>query len=259
MARSLSTTNRISQIPNEVLAIILTNMPDLVTLNSFIAAYPSSEDLYRATYKKVLAGTLRQSESLQIQKLVCTIISIRNCPDITRIQDWASYLDLQDESTSLLIEDIPDPASALQDIVLVTQDIQYFANSFLSPRLRELYALLHPAFRRTPAPRDYNQVRHRFWQLQLLSELFGFRMTDTTSAAHKDSSSNAFRQYPFGCELRKLDRTYDHLHARYDIVKLMNPDAPVEAQLPIIQRLLINMGYGRANISPVVLDQSYYV
>ncbi|KAL2036839.1 hypothetical protein N7G274_010382 [Stereocaulon virgatum] len=213
MAQSLSTTDRFSQIPNEVLAIVLTNMPDLVTLNILITAYPSSEDLYQATDTKVLAGTLRQSESLHIQQL-----------------DSASYLDLQDISASLLIENIPDPTTALQDIALVTQDIECFTTSFLTPRLRELCAPLHPAFRRAPpSPTDYHQDRHRFWRLQLLSELFESRMADSKYAAHKDSSRNAFLECLCDWELRKLDRTYDYLRERYDVLKLMSPNAPVEA------------------------------
>ena len=137
MPQPISTADRLSQVRNEILIIILTNMPDLVTLHNFITAHSSSKDLYRATYKEVLAGSIRQCGSLQIQKLACTVISIRNRPGLTGIEDFNQYLDmyLEDEDTPLLIDDLPDPLSALQDIALVTQDIEYFENAFITSRL----------------------------------------------------------------------------------------------------------------------------
>ena len=104
-----------------------------------MTAYPSSKDLYWTTYKEVLTGTIRQCGSLQIQKLVCIVISIRNRPGRSGIEGVDDYLDLhlEDEDTSLLVGDLPDPMSALQDIALVIQDIEYFENAFITSRLRE--------------------------------------------------------------------------------------------------------------------------
>ena len=44
---------------------------------------------------------------------------------------------LEDEDTPLLIDDLPDPLSALQDVALVTRDIEYFENAFITSQLRE--------------------------------------------------------------------------------------------------------------------------
>lgn len=185
----ISTADCLSQVPNEVLIIILTNMPDLVTLHSFITAYPSSKDLYRATYKEILTGTIRQCGSLQIQKLVCIFISIRNRPGRAGIEDVDDYLDLhlEDEDTPLVVGHLPDPMSALQDIALVIQDIEYFENSFITSRLRELGT--HSCSIHIEDPSTWTErqrIRRGFWRLQVLCEFFKLRVAGAIAASYED-------------------------------------------------------------------------
>ena len=154
-------------------------MPDLVTLHNFVTAYPQSQDLYQHCYKKILKTVIHRLKSLQIQKLVCAVINIRNLPDLSDIEDPKRYFDshLQYKDSSLVIDDITDSLLALKDIALITQDIEYFQKS---STYRQPYNSLSLSNEET-------HVSHALWRLQLVCEIFRAQSrSDSHSTSRND-------------------------------------------------------------------------
>ena len=54
-----------------------------------------------------------------------------------------------------------------------------------------------------------------------------------------------------------MECTYYHLREQYGILRLKCQNAPLLSQPPIVQRLLINLGYRNGNLSPGNLDPAY--
>ena len=245
--------SRLAGIPNEILLNVMTCMPDLTTLHNFVAAYPPSADLYRALYKRVLAGTLRQCEFLQIQKLACTIISIRHRDGLTGIDDINQYLDthLEDKNTPLLIDDIIDPHSVLRDLALIAQDIEIFIASFVDRRLREpstsLCSMHKPS---DPSSAEIHRIRRAFWRLQLLCDLFRFRAEGTIPADYEDPPDHFYlEEYMNAWEVEEIECAYYHLHEQFGTFDLKTQKVPIQSQLATAQRLFINLGYGKQGLS----------
>ena len=257
MTQTVFFANRLSHIPNEILLTIMANMPDLPTLHNFITAYRLSEDLYGASYNRVLTGTIRQIESLQLQKLVCTVISLRNHTCLTDVEDLDKYLDmhLEDENVPLMIDDISDPMSALHDIVLVSQDIEFFVNSFVTSRLREPGT--HCCFihkENPPSQTEIQRIRRGFWRLQVLCELFKFKVKGAVNPNHEVPPDCTFAEHLANWELEEMECTYYHLHEQYDILRLPTHNALLLSQPQIVQRMLLNLGYRKGDPSPKRLD-----
>ena len=128
MSQNVSSLDLLGKLPDELVENMLLGMPDLVTLHNFITAYPRSRDQYQRCYKNILKAVLHRSKSLQISKMGCTVISIRNRPDLSDIEDFANYFDshLEHEDSTLVIDDVTDSLVALRDITLITQDIEDF-------------------------------------------------------------------------------------------------------------------------------------
>ena len=108
--------------------MILKILPDLITLNNLIEAFPGLlAPLYQNTYKDLLSGKLRRQYPLETQKLISTVINVRNLPDFTLVKDWEQHLHLRikDPQGPLVIDHLTHPISALQAIVKITQVIEH--------------------------------------------------------------------------------------------------------------------------------------
>lgn len=185
MSQQALSASLLDRLPNEVILNIIAKMPDLTTLYDFLTANPCSANLYRSTYKKILAGTLHQVDSQQLRKLIATIICIRNRKRLVDT-DLPSYFTdhLEDRRTPLIIEDISEPLSALQDIVLVAQGIQNLEVSFIASRLRQpRHNARIDQKEHAPSQTELHRIRRAFWRLQLLSDLL---QSDSKNPIHAD-------------------------------------------------------------------------
>ena len=72
-----------------------------------------------------------------MQKLVCAVIAMCNCPRLISIEESNEDLRrrLRNESERPLLDVITDPILALHDSVSETMDIEYFERSFIVSRL----------------------------------------------------------------------------------------------------------------------------
>ena len=254
----------LGRLPNELILDIFLKMPDLVTLHNFLTAYPQARDLYQACYKKILKAVIHQLNSLQIKKLVCTVISLRNLPDLVYIESFEEYLDsrLQGEDPALLIDDIFDPFSALRDIALITKDIECFQKSFIDRRLRQPCNASKSSKKEAPPSQiELHRINRAFWRLQLLCELFRARWSSGfLSASPQDTAFDYIYQLTHW-ELEETECAYYHLREQYSLLRTDIPTAsirlnrtPITSQPPIIQRLLLNMGHRIEAPSPLHLE-----
>ena len=232
--------NLLYKVPNELIVNILMEMPDLVTLHNFLTAYPQSQDLYQHCYKKILKTVIQRLESLQIQKLVCTVISIRNLSDLSDIEDPKRYIDshLQYKDSSLVIDEITDSLLALQDIALITQDIEYFQKSFTYQRPYSTLSLSHKE----------THISHALWRLQLICEIVRAQSRSGSHSTSLDDVGDHFILSLTDWDLEGMECTYSRVREQYRLLTsdppatlALCPKVPISCPPPIIQRLLINV------------------
>ena len=239
-------------------------MPDLVTLHNFITAYPQSQDLYKRCYKKIFKTVLHRLKSLQIQKVVCTVISIRNRPDFDDIENFESYLDshLEHEDSPLVIDDVTDSLVALRDIALITQDIEYFQKSFIDRRLRQPCKTSKSSKEKgPPSQTELHRINRGLWRLHLVFEIFRARSRGLDDYYYLGVVADDFVESLTHWELEEMECTYYHVREQYSLLRsdtpansALDPGVPISSQPPIIQRLLFNMGHSRESPSPSQLD-----
>ena len=82
-------------------------------------------------------------------------------------------------------------------------------------------------------------------------------MTGTIPANYKDSTDYIFVEHLTNWELEEVECTYHHLREQYGILRLKCQNAPLLSQPPILQRLLIKLGYRKGNLSQGNLDPAY--
>lgn len=264
MSQTKSAPDLLCKLPNELVLYILLKMPDLVTLHNFLTAYPQARDLYRTCHKKILKIVINQLESLQIKKLVCTVINLRNLPDLVYIEDFEEYLDLhlEGEDPALLIDDFFDSFSALRDVALITKDIQCFQKSFIDRRLRQPCSTSKSSKKEAPPSQiELHRINRAFWRLQLLCELIRDRWSSGFLSA---SPYDIAGDYVLGLthwELEETECVYYHLREQYSLLRTDIPTAsvgknrtPITSQRPIVQRLLLNMGHRIEAPSPLDLE-----
>ena len=260
----MSAPDLLCKFPNELILDILLKMPDLVALHNFLTAYVQARDLYRACYMKILKVVIDQLESLQIKKLVCTVINLRNLPDLVYIEDFEEYLDLhlEGEDPALMIDDIYDSFSALRDIALITKDIQCFQKSFIDRRLRQPCTTSKSSKKETPPSQiELHRINRAFWRLQLLCELFRARWSSGFLSASPYDIAGDYVDRLSHWELEEMECVYYHLREQYDLLRIdttatsiRRHRTPITSQPPIVQRLLLNMGHKIEAPSPIHLE-----
>ena len=240
MSQNMVSLDLLWNVPNELIENILMEMPDLVTLHNFVTAYPQSRDLYQRGYKKILKTVIHRLKSLQIQKLVCVVISIRNLPELNDIEDPKRYFDshLHYEDSLLVIDDITDSLLALQDIALNTQDIEYFQKSFTYQRPYSTLGLSHKE----------TQISHALWRLQLVCEIARAQSRSGSHRTSLDDVGDHFFLSLTDWDLEGMECTYYRVREQYRLLTsdppttlALCPKVPISCPPPIIQRLLINV------------------
>ena len=265
MSQNMFPPNLLWKFPDELIEHILLGMPDLVTLHKFITAHPQSRDQYQRCYKKILKAVLHRSKSLQISKMVCTVISIRNRPDLRDIEDFGKYFDshLEHEDSPLVIDDVTDSLVALQDIVLITQDIESFQKSFIDRRLREPCPTSSSSNKEDPPSQtELHRINRGFWRLQLVCEIFRAQSrSNSDDIKYFGAPANDFVEGLTHWELEEMECTYYHVREQYSLLKsdtrtnsAPHTAIPISCQPPIIQRLLINMGHDKESPTPNELE-----
>ena len=127
MAQSVLSSSLLFCLANKVLASVLLEMPTLETLQNLLTAYPFSLSFF-------LGAVIPKAGSFQLQKLVGTVLAVRNRPGLGGIEEQDEYLKrlLTDKSKPSLSEAITNPTLALHDILSVILDIEYFERSFVA-------------------------------------------------------------------------------------------------------------------------------
>ena len=96
-------------------------------------------------------------------------------PDLRDIEDFEEYFDshLEYEDSPIVIDDdITDSLVALQDIALITQDMESLQKSF-DQRLQQPCNTLHsPKKEAPPSQIELHRINRGFWRLQLVCEIF---------------------------------------------------------------------------------------
>lgn len=253
----------LDNLPNEIILQILSSMPDLETLHNFLRSYPASQDLFVAFAKDIILLTIRQNYPLQIQKLICTDLCLRQNPTINlEIEESEEYLELHldDEKISPRLETFTDPILALRHSVTVISDIEYHTQAFVASRQRKPGVARQLMPTQDPASRtELLRIRRGFWRLQFLCELLNIRNGISTHAS-PDDVMDAFSEKLTLWELEEMECVYYFLREQYEILKFprnceKEPKAIVlvSSQPPRAQRMLRSFGYKPGERSPLSL------
>lgn len=116
-----------------------------------------------------------QAGLLQLQKLVCTVLAVRNRPGLGGIEEQDEYLNrlLSDKSKPSLPDAITNPTLALHDIVSVGLDIEYFERCFVASQLRCLSSGFKAAPEEIPPTRtELHRIRRGFCGIFSFSATF---------------------------------------------------------------------------------------
>ena len=269
MAFQTTNPHFLDRIPNEVVCNVMASMPDLPTLCNFVNANSSLRILYQSSYKNIFLGTMRQDPSMQIQKLICVVLSIRNGAGLQEIHEdhYSDFLDmfLDNEHRPLEIDEFDDPLSALQDIAEISHDMEDFIASFIASCLREpgSIACFHKKAE-SASKTETHRIRRAFWRLHLLFWLFKYRLEAYGLEAIVPGANEEFADYVYAedhltnWELEEVECAYYHLRDYYrQNARLGQQDAHFKAQPFILQRLLENLGYNKHEAVPSDLDSEY--
>ena len=74
---------------------------------------------------------------------------------------------------------------------------------------------------------------------------------------YNDSPDYIFVEHLTNWELEEVECTHYHLREQYGLLRFKCQNAPLLSQPPILQRLLINLGYRKGSLSPRNLDPAY--
>lgn len=168
----------IQQLPNELLLAILTMVPDLDTLRILILAYPQAKLLYQTFYKEILLAVIKRSiPTLQIQKLICTVLCVRSKRPSASDKEIHEFIDthLENEQAAPMIAHLPDPIAILQSMVQTTRDVNHFEKSFVLTLLHALGPNWNEKIWRTetvPTVTALHRIRRAFWRFQLDCDQF---------------------------------------------------------------------------------------
>ena len=232
-------------IPNELLVMILRNVPDIKTLFNLILAYPQARLLFETLYRKIFPCVVRNSGiPLQIQKLVCAVFCVGSWSCSPSDQELEEYfkLRLENENTALVIDSLPDPVAALQSIAEISQDLDYFEKSFIKCRLhepdRELSTEHGEALLSTT---EVHRIRRAFWRLQLYSDVYHpFRPMSAVDCSDDEDGwrdPGAFWNLLAYWEVDELECTYHHLVRQLQILQSGHREGD-ELEMARITRLL---------------------
>ena len=252
----------LAYMPNEILYNIMRNISDIMALNNIVLAHPSIASLYKATYKDTIQRTLSQIPSLQLQKLICAVISIRNGTSLPIIDavNLGEYLDalLENEQISPMVDSVSNPLQALQAISTVSQDIDHFTKSFVASCLWG--PGMQPCSNHTlkPLPTELHRIRRAFWRLQIIFALFNLCVHETLQIEKFDSPIYLYlERHLTAWELEEAECVYAYLRNYYRCTRTAGDNATLKIQLPILQRLLHNLGYNENEKAPPDLNSRY--
>ncbi|KAI4247296.1 MAG: hypothetical protein LQ352_006202 [Teloschistes flavicans] len=304
-----------TRLPNTLLYMVLHYVPDLPTLINLTKAHPTIIDLAGKRYNKILSGVFLRSMHFELQRIALTLLSLRH-------GDHLGPMCLEDDTTALAAyrtsclelyhPDIPasatasptfsgpddgldslwaslklrDPRSAVEDIALYDQDIEYWVQSFVQSRCHRPTAqgpTDHPET--PPSQLELYRIRRAFWRFFLLCEIAYPPQTGMTGRRplHHEPALEflaRFQVWEFEeleCIFRFLWDSYDALvvdhsatssHPGHDDDDDDDDDEEEEEERtpsllfdaiwqlpPLFRRLMLRMGYDLLENTPACLEE----
>ena len=182
---ALLAKNRIDDLPNELLemVMIMALSNGVTGLHAFVCAYSGARALFEKRPRTFLLGAIQCSNmELQLQKMYCTIISIRERHKYaTADEDISLYINLRlrDQSTTIDLDLSVTPSfntiDMLEDATKIYDSIKLAENSFVEIQLHENFSKLQPHAieieSRTSATELY-RIRRALWRLRLYYEAY---------------------------------------------------------------------------------------
>ncbi|KAI4275648.1 MAG: hypothetical protein LQ337_003079 [Flavoplaca oasis] len=177
------------------------------------------------------------------------------------IDDW-----LEDAETSFgVIHILDDPISALEDITTTQRDIETWTSHFIRTRcVRPTIPGAGTAALSQEEPATSSEIyriRRALWRFWLLCQL----ACPITPCTVRHERHEAYMMFPFwrnltAWELEELECIYYFLRDEYELLRVGSQGSLVNNQPPLVQKLLLIMGYRPSDIAPPKLDlRSTYV
>ncbi|KAL8692086.1 MAG: hypothetical protein Q9218_002815 [Villophora microphyllina] len=263
---SITFTDNLSRLPNEVLYMILPKLPDLPTLNNLIAIYPAFGDLVGARYSEIIPAIFRTSMPVEFQRIALALMLLRHgdhadsmCLN-THPAALAAYNKIHFEQDCLIDSELPvtvptfcgldfyledgelpwehlklqDPVRALEDIAVYHEDINHWVDAFVMSCCHKPTEL-GPADtqgdwpEKEPSQLERHRIHRAFWRFFLLCELACPRDTGTNGRrplCAEDATALLIR-YPIW-EFEELECIYLFLSDSYSSL-VNSPRRPTNA------------------------------
>ncbi|KAL8784924.1 MAG: hypothetical protein Q9213_003666 [Squamulea squamosa] len=272
---SLRSKSPWENLPSEIWLIIQSAISDLPTLTNLIAAHPPLEKLFLSNYRNQLADVLVNASSLQFSRLVSGIIWLRygrECGDQFNQQDYE--IQLKDETQPWKLPKLRYPLLVLADLAVLHRDIDYWTDAFLSsccrgPELRMAKLKAKgppPPVERPSSPTEEYRIRRALWRFFFLCESTYNNHNPYPKLPRRSCvrmiGVKDFLESITLWELEEIECLYLFLEQRYRKLRIRPDDSKEDRDLPrvkdespVIQRLLLAMGYELYSPSPTNIDQ----
>ena len=187
------------EIPNEILDMIAEHSSGVAALFALVEANKRARALFERRPHAMLLGAMHSSSmEIQLQKILCVILSIRQCRRHSDDHEKASqaYIaaHLRDQSTDIHLDLDPrsssDAIHILKDAVKIYEDITQAVESLARIQLPKPPTRIHTSinrdrfhgrmrhrftlsFKEPPqSPTELYRIRRAFWRLRLYFEAF---------------------------------------------------------------------------------------
>lgn len=250
-----------TSLPNEISYNILSYM-DLWSLWAMVQTHPLQKLLYTARYQDLLLNALKTSLPRQFQMIASAILSLHHGeysrkPHNEPPDDFDSWL--EDDETPCAVKTLGNPFIALKDIAIIQQDIEAWTSAFIRSRcVRPSTAGVQSIALGQEDPvtsSELYRIQRALWRFWFLCQLACPKKPCTL----RHQRHVAYMVFPFmrnltAWELEELECLYYFLQDEYELTKIKSQVSLVSDQLPLIQRLLLMMGYMPSDAAPNSLD-----
>ncbi|KAI4173504.1 MAG: hypothetical protein LQ346_008408 [Caloplaca aetnensis] len=218
--------------------------------------FPFLTVLFAARYRELFADILGNSKSFQTSKLASYILSLGHGKlsmyEGVRQDRTSKHMLrelLENEEEACVMSKMDYPLTALEDIVTIYRDIDFWAAAFFRHICREP-GMTEPALQRwerKPSPTELYRVRRALWRIWALCESANIRCI----AGHCIVNSYAIYDFLEGItlwEFEELECLYLFLRQFYQSLQIHTRKGAREkadfiaSQVPAVQRLWATMG-----------------
>ncbi|KAL8924088.1 MAG: hypothetical protein Q9208_004225 [Pyrenodesmia sp. 3 TL-2023] len=249
--------SRWAQLPPEIWDMILSALPDLWTLLQLMEVFPYLTVFFTVRYREFLVDILSNSESFQISKLASYVLSVRNRttpaheplhPDLTSKDILRSVL--ENEEQPLEIPILENPLAALEDLVTLFDDTDYWTDAFIHQRCcrpRSRNAAVQGPEQRASRTELY-RIRRALWRIWALCEAAN-STSDSGQPTINVYAINDFFEGLAAWELEEMECLYLFLRHEYSSLDMHATEKRIDRPVtnydkgPLLRRLWSIMGY----------------